>query len=538
MKRRNQPNSFKYLINSNLSIIIALFLTTGKSSAAEIKLTYEETKVHYTIEIAKQITWPNEKTKNSLNLFILGKDSRLEKAFLERQGVRVRNLPLKIKAINQMDENLERIDILYVTKRFRSQMESIFLSTKVNTLIISDGRTSTKFQMISLVDKSEKIKLRLNRKNLSSRGFQVSVALMKLAGNKADLAGELNEKEKKLKALTNLISDRENELTKQNKILEKKALLLDVSRRNLERQKKLLSSTKKELNITLKKMALTQREIQTAKSFVIKQDKILQEKQLEIQKKSDEMTRLLNKIEENKKALSQQLSDMEEQKNIIQNKNKTITEQRGIMILTVASSLFFLLILYFLYKRNQERRTVNRKLTTLNDELFKLASTDSLTGLLNRRHFTEDAEREIFRKKRKGYLTVLLMIDIDFFKSVNDEYGHAMGDQVIKSVANILTNGKRKYDLVGRWGGEEFVMMLVDCDEQRAYEISQRLCEVIADSHISHQEKSIQITISVGLSSINVDDQNLESVLARADKALYQAKSSGRNQVKIYPSST
>jgi diguanylate cyclase (GGDEF)-like protein len=128
------------------------------------------------------------------------------------------------------------------------------------------------------------------------------------------------------------------------------------------------------------------------------------------------------------------------------------------------------------------------------------------------------------------------MIDIDHFKSVNDQFGHNVGDLAIQYVAHRMKAILRKYDLVGRLGGEEFAMMLIDCNIAAANEIAQRLCDDISEGYVLDDENKLKVTVSIGISLLNKEDIHIEQTLARADQALYLAKSSGRNRVetKLY----
>jgi diguanylate cyclase (GGDEF)-like protein len=163
--------------------------------------------------------------------------------------------------------------------------------------------------------------------------------------------------------------------------------------------------------------------------------------------------------------------------------------------------------------------------------LEKLATTDSMTGLFNRRHFLSMAEGEWSRFHRYQRPLSLLAIDIDHFKSVNDRYGHAVGDEAIVSVANACQQGRRASDVVGRFGGEEFVMLLPETDLAQAMIVAERLRERMA-AHILHVHKvQFKLTISVGVAQATVSMSGIDVLLRAADQALYQAKNSGRNRV-------
>ncbi|MFZ2407559.1 MAG: diguanylate cyclase [Methylobacter sp.] len=164
-------------------------------------------------------------------------------------------------------------------------------------------------------------------------------------------------------------------------------------------------------------------------------------------------------------------------------------------------------------------------------QLQKLASTDPLTGLFNRRVFLERLEQETAKVARlPHYAAVLLMLDLDFFKRVNDTYGHAAGDAVLKMFAEIARNNSRAIDVPARLGGEEFAILLAGADKNDALAMAERLREQVAEAVIEHEAGPVRITVSIGASCVSVDDINGEGVLHRADAALYEAKERGRNQ--------
>ncbi|MBE9066742.1 ammonium transporter [Leptolyngbya cf. ectocarpi LEGE 11479] len=161
--------------------------------------------------------------------------------------------------------------------------------------------------------------------------------------------------------------------------------------------------------------------------------------------------------------------------------------------------------------------------------LRRLASTDSLTGVYNRRAFLEQANKTLSLAMCKGWQVVILMLDIDHFKQINDQFGHARGDLVIQSVAQACTAVLREHSLVGRFGGEEFVMLLSDT----SLDIAQAVAEGVR-SQIQHLQivEGLQVTVSIGIAAIQ-PNETLETTLKQADKALYLAKSRGRNRVEL-----
>ena len=166
-------------------------------------------------------------------------------------------------------------------------------------------------------------------------------------------------------------------------------------------------------------------------------------------------------------------------------------------------------------------------------ELENAAYIDSLTGLYNRKHFSELAHVEIERALRMSQSIYTGMLDLDFFKNVNDTFGHAAGDQVLKSTAAIIRQTIRSYDLVGRYGGEEFVLLITDIDPQEAYKLVERIRENMENNITYFEGAEIKITCSIGLAKF-VDNDNLDTSIRKSDEALYTAKNSGRNQVQVH----
>ncbi len=170
----------------------------------------------------------------------------------------------------------------------------------------------------------------------------------------------------------------------------------------------------------------------------------------------------------------------------------------------------------------------------LHREVQHLAITDALTNLYNRRGFFELGRREIDRARRFGHPLSAVMLDIDHFKVVNDSYGHAIGDQVLTELANRLSKNVREFDILGRYGGEEFALLLPETDLFTACSVSDRLRLAVLETPMSTEIGPIPITISLGVVKATSDVPNLDSLLKRADKALYVAKQSGRNRVEVF----
>lgn len=166
-------------------------------------------------------------------------------------------------------------------------------------------------------------------------------------------------------------------------------------------------------------------------------------------------------------------------------------------------------------------------------DLERLALTDELTGLPNRRCFDEEGERELSRIRRYGGVGALVMIDLDYFKQINDTYGHPAGDEALRAFARISDAFLRETDLVARFGGEEFAVILRDADAEQAAHVSEQLREAVERASIICDGTSFGFSASFGIAEIRPDEMGLHAVIDRADRALLAAKRTGRNRVRV-----
>lgn len=174
------------------------------------------------------------------------------------------------------------------------------------------------------------------------------------------------------------------------------------------------------------------------------------------------------------------------------------------------------------------------ELKNLHKQLENQARFDSLTGLPNRRYLLENIYKEFDRIKRHHTKAILIMADLDKFKSINDKYGHAIGDQVLKLFAQLMVNNLRTSDIFGRFGGEEFVIVLTETDLDHGKMLAERFRHNISEQTLKINEHLVKFTVSLGIVELNAETENIEVALAQADKALYQAKERGRNRIEIY----
>ena len=171
-----------------------------------------------------------------------------------------------------------------------------------------------------------------------------------------------------------------------------------------------------------------------------------------------------------------------------------------------------------------------RNLSEHSIKLHNLALTDELTQIANRRSFIESVKAEISRCQRQHANMAFLLIDIDYFKKVNDTYGHFAGDKVLITMAKLIKTMLREYDIFGRLGGEEFGIFLAETSCQTAQEVAERIREKIMQTTMEIDGQSINVTLSIGI-SIAAQECKFETLYKEADVALYEAKHAGRNKV-------
>ena len=176
---------------------------------------------------------------------------------------------------------------------------------------------------------------------------------------------------------------------------------------------------------------------------------------------------------------------------------------------------------------------VIKKINFMYSQTRYMSVTDPLTGLYNRRHFEDNLEREFLRAVRYDNNLSFAIIDVDFFKKVNDTYGHSCGDYVLKEVAYLILQTFRKTDMVFRYGGEEFAVIITETPIEKAVIALGRLRKAISEYPFSYNGTKIKITVSIGVSEVNKQTESVHQLFENADKALYKAKENGRNQISL-----
>ena len=197
----------------------------------------------------------------------------------------------------------------------------------------------------------------------------------------------------------------------------------------------------------------------------------------------------------------------------------------GLLAVTVA------VIAYFAFVRPKERQ-IQAMMAALEEAKLKaenLSRFDALTGVLSRRAILDAIDDEVDRAKRNGHALTCLMLDLDHFKTINDTHGHQFGDIALHRVAQVVSELCRTNDRLGRYGGEEFLMILPDTRIDGAIRLAERVRLAVAETHLDRLEE--RITLSIGVSEWHPDERSSKTLIARADRALLEAKAAGRNHV-------
>ena len=526
------------IILFKFKITLLLILVCFEISAEKIldAITIDEAKAHYLLEIIKHIDHKSEKSLIVIGL--LGKNKLLHEAIKNKiSGTSVRNKVLSVQNIPSQSKKKNYYSVVLITDSKLNNVPAIF-ERFGNVLIVVDGRVNKASQFVNLINRSGQIELALNRENLVKYGFEISNQLLEFAGTKEDLAEQLNHKQMRLKSLiedakikSKIVEDISQTLVEKNAALDQIQITLKEKNNVLSQNISKLSDSKKQLQVMQSQMSIDHQKIADNKKYISYQKNQLEVKTAELSLKEQQLKELNENIERKKEILKQQNIELFKKSEIINQKAETISEQRTLLIVAATAILIISIFVYLAIRFARMQKQTNDELNKLNDQLYELATKDSMTQLFNRRHFIESAQRQITQMQRTRVSGAMLMIDIDDFKKVNDTFGHAMGDEVIVKVAAILKINSRDYDLVGRVGGEEYAMLLSPCDFDKANQIAERLRNKTEDLSIAHLNNTIKVTISIGLTMIKKSDKDIDRTMHRADVSLYKAKKSGKNKV-------
>jgi diguanylate cyclase (GGDEF)-like protein len=199
--------------------------------------------------------------------------------------------------------------------------------------------------------------------------------------------------------------------------------------------------------------------------------------------------------------------------------------------IVIRFSIIYLMLTFVIYYYESAQQMLIRYIQQERDNFENASKHDLLTGLSNRRDIMDKMENERERYSRIGKPFVIIMGDIDNFKNLNDTYGHDAGDYVLQTIGSILRNQVRGIDCPSRWGGEEFLIVLVDTDMESGQRVAERIRRKIENTNFNHKNKRLSVTMTFGLSAYQNAEDNIDESIKCADKALYEGKNRGKNTV-------
>ena len=490
----------------------------------------EQIKVAYTYNFMKNISWQNEAKIDKYRLLIVSKNDTLKNMFsmlASRKQLKDKNLEILIYDEKKSQKNIQAI---YIDESFSNIYEKLFFEyEKENTLFISDNYIDKKQVMINLIEHETKISFEINKANILNQTLGISPNLILLGGTEIDVAklykssqDALKEQKETINSLNQKIEAKNSELNfKINSIEEQKVIIANQTKNiktyeeRLNTQTKLLEKQTLEIEVQKKQLNEIQTSIESEKNKLsnaitnVKEKEKIVESLINLQKDKQ------FEFEKAKKDLDILNSQIEEQKNNLLLKEDTISNQKNII-----SALIILTIIVIVLGLNGLR---------LNRLLKDLSQTDALSGLYNRRYMNKRLEEEIMKHQRYGTAFSVLLLDIDYFKKINDTFGHDKGDLVIKKISSLMQTHIRNTDICARWGGEEFLILASNSDLSGAVKLANNLKDLIENSDFEINNK---VTVSIDVSSMNKHLEE-ESLLKLVDNALYKAKEKGRNRVEI-----
>lgn len=220
----------------------------------------------------------------------------------------------------------------------------------------------------------------------------------------------------------------------------------------------------------------------------------------------------------------------------VKNEQRTLRTALLTSAMTILFALFIARIIYYsaIESSRKETERLEKLVKERTQAIDFLSKTDALTGLWNRGYLEEMMEMEFKRSRRYDKNMAIMVIDLDYFKKINDGYGHLGGDEVLRRVSKSLLTGLRETDFIGRYGGEEIVVILSETCAEKAFELANKICNDIASEAIEFANTTIPVTVSIGVSALRPEHMTYEEIFSEADDALYMSKNNGRNRATLY----
>lgn len=501
--------------------LITLFLIIQTLYSDEVN--EEQIKVAYTYNFMKNISWQNEVKIDKYRLLIVSKNDSLKNMFsmlASRKNLKDKNLEI---LIYDEKKNYKNIQAIYIDENSSEIYEKLFFEyEKENTLFISDDYIDKKQVMINIIKNETKISFEINKANILNRSLGISPNLILLGGTEIDVAKLYKSSQDTLKEQKETINSLNQKIEVKNSELNFKINSIEEQKTVISNQTKNIKNYEEKLNIQAKLLEEQNKQLNEIQTSIESEKNKLSNAILSVKEKEKVVESLINlqknkqlEFEKTKKDLEILNSQIEEQKNNLLIKEDIISDQKNIIFALVLLSIIII--------------ALGLNGLRLNKLLKNLSQTDALSGLYNRRFMNKKLEEEIMKYQRYETPFSVLLLDIDYFKKINDTFGHDKGDLVIKKISSLMQKHIRNTDICARWGGEEFLILASNSDLNGAIKLANNIRELIENSEF---EINTYVTVSIGVSSMNKHLEQ-ESLLKLVDNALYKAKEKGRNRVEI-----
>jgi diguanylate cyclase (GGDEF)-like protein len=503
---------------------IAALLLLLASLLWPVTLRTEQLYVVYAYNFMQHIYWSDVEKSHRYALLVLTDNEVLKENFDHLAQKRtINDHPIEVSFEATMP--LERYNAIFIDTPQLSRYNEIYKSVEGSqTLLISVESTDRQQIMINILPKNEsQYTFEIHRANILNQGLQISDQLILLGGTEIDVAKlykktrqSLEKETEHTKMLTSQIEIKTSELEQtrqkidaQQQLIREQSNTIASQAEEVERQSGTISSLKKEIGTAEQQLQQISGEVDARTRELQAQQQQLEALSQTRALKDDEIAAQNEVLGELKKRIDahQKSLDMQE---------KTISEQKDVIFMLIIFISIVALLIFFLLKLLRENRNH--------------AQRDFLTGLYNRRYFTEIAGKCFDKNGQCTYPLSLAMIDIDHFKPINDTYGHDTGDKAIQMVASQLRKVLDGNAVTGRWGGEEFIVLL-DRPEAEVMKLLSTIKERLPKQRIvSEGHEPFSLTISVGLYTAK-GKMSLDGMITAADALLYKAKKEGRNQI-------
>lgn len=533
-----------------LTLLVLLMVAISPVEVKSVELNRDELLAVFIFRLAEHLNWPNPGDINHYNIHLI--DEHTEVFDSLRKISRSKTLHGKPFVITRgIDDDLTPgIHLVFISQAHMEKYAALYASVKERPVIlIADDLDDHRMAMIDMHDDGNGgLFFEINKANILSRGVSIHPDIILLGGSEIDVAELYKKGQNELKRQSELLKSAHDEVERlvresgeQRKYIQVQAQALkEMKKKAAELQTRMTSQ--REMITTLELRSNEEHEKYVRLSAQVSRQEIsLQLQQKALQEREKHLDQQQSEIESRKQVLYKQTEKIKEQDAIIAAQGEKIevssdllNSQRQVIWLMASVVMLIMLLTTTLWRSNLARKKTNEllseqkiQLEAAAHELEKISVTDQLTGLYNRKYLDEAIEAEVDRASRYATKFAVIMVDIDFFKAINDTHGHLTGDKVLTTLAGTLRDNIRDIDKLGRWGGEEFMIICPETDLSGASQLAEKLRSSIEAAECSSVGKR---TASFGVASY-VSGEAYDDLVRRADSALYQAKEGGRNQV-------